>query len=93
MSGNDKDFGSSKWTMKRRNKRLATEDVENILKEAEGKKNRPNNTPLGNNTPHLVLSDVNTSVHSDEHIQVRVKSIKSLLLVSKLIGMHLLGKG
>ena len=44
----EKSFGSSKWTKKRRNKRLATEDVDNILKEAETKKARSTQMPINN---------------------------------------------
>ncbi|KAK4007750.1 hypothetical protein OUZ56_012903 [Daphnia magna] len=65
-------FGSSKWTKKRRSKRLATEDVDNILKEAEAKKNRSVGI-LIHNIPHLMLSDVDTFVYPNDQVQIRYR--------------------
>lgn len=63
-------FGSSKWTKKRRSKRLTTEDVENILKEAEAKKTRSAGVLIPN-IPHLMLSDVDTFVYANDQVQVQ----------------------
>jgi hypothetical protein len=70
MAGNGS-FGSSKWTKKRRNKRLATEDVDNILKEAEAKKIRPTDN-LVKNMPSLLLLEVN---YSKDIAQVQTKFV------------------
>ena len=73
----EKSFGSSKWTKKRRNKRLATEDVDNILKEAETKKARSTQMPIKNenNTPRLSLSDTTTQDYTLNDIQVRIECV------------------
>lgn len=73
MAGNG-GFGSSKWTKKRRNKRLATEDVDNILKDAEAKKIRPTNN-LVKNIPSLHLLDVNPAVYPKDIVQVQTKFV------------------
>jgi hypothetical protein len=73
MAGNG-GFGSSKWTKKRRNKRLATEDVDNILKDAEAKKIRPTDNFM-NNIPSLLLLNVNTTVYPKDKVQVQIKFV------------------
>jgi hypothetical protein len=72
MAGNCS-FGSSKWTKKRRNKRLATEDVDNILR-GRGEIIRPTDN-LVKNIPSLLLLEVNPRDYSEDIAQVQTKFV------------------